>query len=70
MALTGVGKITDIDGRVIDGGGAKKKPATAAKAGEAARKTRAPTPLVPRKREPSLEFRSLDVTLGPVRGRR
>jgi L-lactate dehydrogenase (cytochrome) len=27
MALTGVGKVTDIDGRVIEGGEAKKKPA-------------------------------------------
>ena len=30
MALTGVGKVSDIDGRVIEGGEAKKKPATPA----------------------------------------
>ncbi len=31
MALTGIGKIADIDGRVIEGGAAKKKVAKVAK---------------------------------------
>jgi hypothetical protein len=40
MALTGVGKIADIDGRVIEGGAAKKKAARVTKS-RAASKTKA-----------------------------
>ena len=42
MALTGVGAVADIDGRVIDDGVAKKKPA--AKAKQAARRRRTANP--------------------------